>query len=243
MGPRLPGSGAAASGRADLVSIRVVIADDQRLVRAGFRRILDSEDDIEVVGEAEDGLQAIEMVHRYDPDLVVMDIRMPHLDGLEATRRLLRDERRRTRVLILTTFDLDEYVFQALHAGASGFLLKDAPPEQLVTATRVVANGEALLAPSVTRRLVEDYARRPMPGQTPPEQIEVLTPREVEVLLLLSQGLSNSHIAERLVISEATTKTHVSHVLDKLGLPDRIQAVIYAYETGLVQPPRRPASG
>jgi DNA-binding NarL/FixJ family response regulator len=222
------------------VSIRVVIADDQRLVRAGFRRILDSEDDIEVVGEAEDGLAAIEMVHRHDPDLVVMDIRMPRLDGLEATRRLLRDERRRTRVLILTTFDLDEYVFQALHAGASGFLLKDAPPEQLVTATRVVASGEALLAPSVTRRLVEDFARRPMPGQSATAQIDVLTPREVEVLLLLSQGLSNARIAEELVISEATTKTHVSHVLDKLGLADRIQAVIYAYETGLVHRPPRP---
>jgi DNA-binding NarL/FixJ family response regulator len=218
------------------VSISVVIADDQRLVRAGFRRILDSEDDIDVVAEAEDGLQAVAAVHECDPDLVVMDIRMPHLDGLEATRRLLRDERRRTRVLVLTTFDLDEYVYQALRAGASGFLLKDAPPEQLVTAVRVVAAGDALLAPSVARRLIEDFARRPQRDQRPLPSRGLLTARETEVLLLLAQGLSNARIAQELTISEATAKTHVSHVLEKLGLADRVQAVIYSYETGLVQP-------
>ena len=218
------------------MTIRVVIADDQQLVRAGFRRILESEDGIDVVAEAADGIEAVEAVHRHDPDLVVMDIRMPKLDGIEATRRLLREERRRTRVLILTTFDLDEYVFKALSAGASGFLLKDAPPEQLVTATRVVAAGEALLAPSVTRRLVEDFARRPPPGQHPPAVVNSLTAREKEVLLLLAQGLSNARIATDLVISEATAKTHVSHVLDKLQLADRVQAVVFAYESGLVRP-------
>lgn len=218
------------------MTIRVVIADEQQLVRAGFRRILESEDGIDVVAEAADGIEAVEAVHRHDPDLVVMDIRMPKLDGIEATRRLLREERRRTRVLILTTFDLDEYVFKALSAGASGFLLKDAPPEQLVTATRVVAAGEALLAPSVTRRLVEDFARRPPPGQHPPAVVNSLTAREKEVLLLLAQGLSNARIATDLVISEATAKTHVSHVLDKLQLADRVQAVVFAYESGLVRP-------
>ena len=218
------------------MTIRVVIADDQQLVRAGFRRILESEDGIDVVAEAADGIEAVEAVHPHDPDLVVMDIRMPKLDGIEATRRLLREERRRTRVLILTTFDLDEYVFKALSAGASGFLLKDAPPEQLVTATRVVAAGEALLAPSVTRRLVEDFARRPPPGQHPPAVVNSLTAREKEVLLLLAQGLSNARIATDLVISEATAKTHVSHVLDKLQLADRVQAVVFAYESGLVRP-------
>ena len=225
------------------MSIRVVIADDQRLVRAGFRRILDSEDDIDVVAEAEDGLQAVEAVHRCDPDLVVMDIRMPHLDGIGATRQLLREERHRTRVLILTTFDLDEYVYQALQSGASGFLLKDAPPEQLITAVRVIAEGDALLAPSVARRLIEDFARRPQHDQPVPPRSGLLTARETEVLLLLAQGLSNARLAQQLTVSEATAKTHVSHVLEKLGLSDRIQAVIYAYETGLVQPtpPKTPA--
>jgi DNA-binding NarL/FixJ family response regulator len=223
------------------MTIRVVIADDQRLLRAGFQRILNSEEDIEVVAEAEDGLQAINEVHRHDPDVVVMDIRMPHLDGLEATRRLLRDERHRTRVLILTTFDLDEYVYQALYAGASGFLLKDAPPEELVTAVRVVAAGDALLAPSVTRRLIEDFARRPRPDPQIRPETSSLTARESEVLLLLAQGDSNASIAERLTVSEATAKTHVSHILEKLGLADRIQAVIYCYETGLIQPTPPPA--
>ena len=218
------------------MTIRVVIADEQQLVRAGFRRILESEDGIADVAAAADGSAAGEAVPRHDPDRVAMDIRMPKLDGLEATRRLLREERRRTRVLILTTFDLDEYVFKALSAGASGFLLKDAPPEQLVTATRVVAAGEALLAPSVTRRLVEDFARRPPPGQHPPAVVNSLTAREKEVLLLLAQGLSNARIATDLVISEATAKTHVSHVLDKLQLADRVQAVVFAYESGLVRP-------
>ncbi|MFN2562891.1 MAG: response regulator [Jatrophihabitans sp.] len=221
------------------MTIRVVIADDQQLVRAGFRRILDAEKGIAVVAEAADGLEAIEAVHRHDPDLVVMDIRMPKLDGIAATRQLLREERRRTRVLILTTFDLDEYVYQALSAGASGFLLKDAPPEQLVTAARVVAAGDALLAPSVTRRLVEDFAQRPPPGQHPPAAVNSLTAREREVLLLLAQGLSNARIAAHLVVSEATAKTHVSHVLDKLQLTDRVQAVIFAYESGLVRPRAR----
>jgi DNA-binding NarL/FixJ family response regulator len=218
------------------MTLRVVIADDQGLVRAGFQRILNSEEDIEVVAEAADGLQAINEVHRHDPDVVVMDIRMPHLDGLEATRRLLREERHRTRVLILTTFDLDEYVYQALYAGASGFLLKDAPPEELVTAVRVVAAGDALLAPSVTRKLIEDFARRQRPDPRTASEASPLTARESEVLLLLAQGDSNARIAERLTISEATAKTHVSHILEKLGLPDRIQAVIYSYETGLIQP-------
>ena len=219
------------------MTIRVVIADDQRLVRAGFQRILDSEADIEVVAQAEDGLQAVNAVHRHDPDVVVMDIRMPHLDGLEATRRLLRVERHRTRVLILTTFDLDEYVYQALYAGASGFLLKDAPPEELVTAVRVVAAGDGLLAPSVTRKLIEDFARRPRPEpQAARPEASLLTARESEVLLLLAKGVSNARIAEQLTVSEATAKTHVSHVLEKLGLTDRIQAVIYSYETGLIQP-------
>lgn len=217
------------------MSIHVVIADDQHLVRAGFRRILDSEDGIDVVAEAADGIEAVDAAQRHDADVVVMDIRMPKLDGIEATRRLLREQTRRTRVLILTTFDLDEYVYRALSAGASGFLLKDAPPDQLVTAVRVIASGEALLAPSVTRRLVEDFIRRP-PSGPPPAAVDRLTAREREVLLLLAQGWSNARIATHLVVSEATAKTHVSHVLDKLQLTDRVQAVIYAYEAGLVQP-------
>jgi DNA-binding NarL/FixJ family response regulator len=216
------------------VTVRVLIADDQALVRAGFRRLLESEPDIEVVGEAGDGLQAIEIARRRTTDVVLMDIRMPRLDGLEATRRLLARDGR-TRVVILTTFDLDEYIFDAIRAGASGFLLKDAPPDQLVAAIHTVAAGEALLGPTVTRRLIQEFARAPAPRSSVPALGE-LTPRELEVLRLLARGLSNAEIAARLVLGEATIKTHVGHVLMKLDLRDRVQAVVLAYETGLVQP-------
>jgi len=216
------------------VSVRVVIADDQALVRAGFRKLLESEPGIAVVGEAGDGLEAVETARRTVPDVVLMDIRMPRLDGLEATRRLLA-RAAATRVVILTTFDLDEYVFDAIRAGASGFLLKDAPPDQLIAAIHVVAGGDALLSPSITRRLVEEFARRPAPRAAPPELGE-LTPRELDVLRLVARGLSNAEIAAELILGEATIKTHVAHVLMKLGLRDRVQAVVLAYETGLVGP-------
>ena len=220
------------------MTVRVVIADDQQLVRAGFRRILESETGIEVVAEAGDGFEAIAAVHQNHPDVVLMDIRMPHLDGLEATRRLLHDDPHLTRVLVLSTFDLDEYVYEALHAGASGFLLKDAPPSELVAAVRIVAGGDALLAPSITRKVVAEFARR-APQPTPPTAaLGGLTPREREVLTLLAHGRSNAPIASDLFISDATAKTHVSHVLMKLDLADRVHAVIYAYESGLVQPGR-----
>ena len=220
------------------MTLRLVIADDQRLVRAGFRRILESEAGFEVVAEAGDGLEAIAAVHQHHPDVVLMDIRMPHLDGLEATRRLLHDDPHLTRVLVLSTFDLDEYVYEALHAGASGFLLKDAPPGELIAAVRIVAAGDALLAPSITRKVVAEFARR-APQPTPPAAaLGALTPRELEVLTLLAHGLSNAQIASDLFISDATAKTHVSHVLMKLDLADRVHAVIYAYESGLVQPAR-----
>jgi DNA-binding NarL/FixJ family response regulator len=218
------------------VTIRVVIADDQRLVRAGFRKILEAERGIEVVGEADDGLQVIEQTHEHHPDVVLMDIRMPGIDGLEATRRLLREDRDRPRVLILTTFDLDEYVYESLHAGASGFLLKDAPPAELVGAVRLVAGGDGLLAPSITRKVIEEFVRRPPRSTKPPDSLNVLTPRELEVLALLGRGLSNSQIADELVVSDATVKTHVARVLMKLNLPDRVHAVIHTYETGLIQP-------
>jgi DNA-binding NarL/FixJ family response regulator len=218
------------------VTIRVVIADDQRLVRAGFRKILEAERGIEVVGEADDGLQAIEQTHQHHPDVVLMDIRMPGVDGLEATRRLLREDRDRPRVLILTTFDLDEYVYESLHAGASGFLLKDAPPAELVGAVRLVAGGDGLLAPSITRKVIEEFVRRPPRSTKPPDSLNVLTPRELEVLALLGRGLSNSQIADELVVSDATVKTHVARVLMKLNLPDRVHAVIHTYETGLIEP-------
>jgi DNA-binding NarL/FixJ family response regulator len=213
------------------VSVRVLIADDQALVRTGFRKILESEPDLEVVGEAGDGAEAVERVALLRPDVVLMDIRMPGVDGLEATRRVAG----RTRVLILTTFDASEYVYEALRAGASGFLLKDTPAAQLVTGIRVVAQGEALLAPSVTRRLIEQFARRPAPSFRP-EAVAELTARELEVLRLLARGLSNAEIAQELVIGDATVKTHVARVLQKLGLRDRVQAVVIAYESGLVQP-------
>jgi len=218
------------------VTIRVVIADDQLLVRAGFRKILEAEDDSTVLAEAGNGLEAIAAARRCQPDVVLMDIRMPDMDGLEATRRLLRGDPALTRVLILTTFDLDEYVYQALHAGASGFLLKDSPPGQLVAATRIVAGGEALLAPSVTSKVIREFARRPSPSREPAPGLSELTAREHEVLKLLAKGLSNSQIADQLIIGDATVKTHVARVLMKLNLADRVQAVIFAYETGLVQP-------
>jgi DNA-binding NarL/FixJ family response regulator len=220
------------------MTVRVVIADDQQLVRAGFRRILESETGIEVVAEAGDGLEAIAAVHEHHPDVVLMDIRMPQLDGLEATRRLLHDDPHLTRVLVLSTFDLDEYVYEALRVGASGFLLKDAPPGELVAAVRIVAGGDALLAPSITRKVVAEFARRVPQPAPPTAALGALTPREREVLTLLAHGLSNAQIASDLFISDATAKTHVSHVLMKLDLADRVHAVIYAYESGLVQPGR-----
>ncbi len=218
------------------MTIGVVIADDQQLVRAGFRKILEAEDDIRVLAEASNGLEAITAARRHQPDVVLMDIRMPDMDGLEATRQLLRSDPALTRVLILTTFDLDEYVYQALHAGASGFLLKDSPPDQLLAATRIVASGDALLAPSITRTVIQEFARRPARPRKPPAGISELTAREHEVLTLLARGLSNSQIADQLFISDATVKTHVARVLMKLNLADRVHAVIFAYETGLVQP-------
>jgi DNA-binding NarL/FixJ family response regulator len=217
--------------------IRVLIADDQALVRSGFRMILEAREDVEVVGEAATGSEAVELAARLDPDVILMDVRMPGLDGVEATRRLTASGSR-ARVLILTTFDVDEYVYEAIRAGASGFLLKDVQPAQLVEAVRVVADGEGLLAPTVTRRLLERFASE-LPDEKPPVSLESLTPRELEILRLVASGLSNAEIAERLVVTEATVKTHVSAVLRKLGLRDRVQAVVLAYDTGLVRP--RPA--
>jgi DNA-binding NarL/FixJ family response regulator len=216
--------------------IRVVIADDQALVRDGFGMILDAQPDIEVVAEASDGRQAIETARELRPDVVLMDIRMPEVDGIEATRRLMADGAAAPRVLMLTTFDQSEYVYEAMKAGASGFLLKDVRREELVNAVRVVAAGDALLAPTLTRRLIEDFVRRPPPGAVPAGAIAELTERESEVLRLVARGLSNAEIAAELVVSEATVKTHVARILSKLGLRDRIQAVVLAYETGFVQP-------
>jgi DNA-binding NarL/FixJ family response regulator len=216
------------------VSVRVLLADDQRLVRAGFRMILKAEPDIDVVGEAEDGATAVEAARRLHPDVVLMDVRMPEVDGIEATRRLLSGPDPRPRVLVLTTFDLDEYVYEALRAGASGFLLKDAPEDQLVAAIRVAADGGAMFSPAVTRRLIEEFARRER--SEPPPALEELTQREVEVLRLVARGLSNAEIAAELVVSEHTAKTHIAHILSKLSLRDRVQAVVVAYESGLVKP-------
>ena len=221
------------------MSIRILLADDQELVRTGFRLILNAETDFAVVGEAGDGAEAVERARLLSPDVVLMDVRMPGVDGIEATRRLSRLADTRPRVLMLTTFDLDEYVFQALRAGASGFMLKDAPADQLATAIRVVAAGDALLAPSVTRRLVAEFARRPLVTEEP--ALAELTVREVEVLRLVARGLSNAEISRELFIGDATVKTHVKRVLAKLDLRDRVQAVVLAYESGLVQPGLREA--
>lgn len=217
----------------------VVIADDQALVRVGLRKILDGEPDLTVVGDAEDGQDAITAARRLRPDVLLMDIRMPVLDGIEAARRIVASGGP-TRVLMLTTFGLDTYVYEALRAGASGFMLKDAPPEEIVAGVRIVANGDALLAPAVTRSVIEEFVRRDAPPRALPSAIEELTPREREVLDLLAQGLSNPEICARLVISEATAKTHVARILQKLGLRDRVQVVIYAYEIGLVRPGATP---
>lgn len=217
------------------MSIRVVIADDERLVRTGLRLILKADAGIEVVAEAENGHHAVDVVANVRPDVVLMDIRMPVLDGLEGTRRILASDHP-PRVIVITTFDLDEYVYEALRAGASGFLLKDAPEDQLIAAIKVAADGGSLFSSSVTRRLIEEFARRsPRPV---PTEMDDLTPRELEVLKLLARGLANHEIASTLVVSEHTVKTHVAHVLNKLRLRDRVQAVVLAYESGLVQPNR-----
>jgi DNA-binding NarL/FixJ family response regulator len=218
--------------------IRVLLADDQALVRAGFRSLLEDEEDLEIVGEAGDGVTAVELARSKRPDVVLMDIRMPVMDGLEATRRIAADKLLDgVRVLVLTTFELDEYVFEALASGASGFLLKNTDPVELLRAVRVVAAGEALLAPSVTRRLIAEFAARPRPGGAPVE-LAALTDREREVMALAAAGLSNEEIAERLVVSPATARTHVSRAMVKLGARDRAQLVVFAYESGLVAPGR-----
>ena len=221
-------------------AIRVLVVDDQALVRVGFRMILEAELDLEVVGEAADGVEAVAAVQVHRPDVVLMDVRMPNLDGIAAARLIIEGDTM-SKVLMLTTFDMDEYVYEALRAGASGFLLKDVPPERLVAGIRAVASGESLLAPSVTRRLIEAFVQR-QPARALPRRIEELTAREREVLELMARGLSNAEIAETFVVSETTVKTHVSRVLDKLELRDRVQAVVFAYECGLLQPGER-ASG
>jgi DNA-binding NarL/FixJ family response regulator len=218
------------------MSIRVVVADDQEIVREGFAALLATRPELAVVGTASDGEEAVRICRAERPDVVLMDVRMPGLDGIEATRRLTSDDAAHPRVLILTTFDLDEYVYDALAAGASGFLLKDVTAEQLFEAVRVVADGEALLAPAVTRRLIAEFARLRPQLPTRPERLRDLTPRETEVLRLVAEGLSNAEIAERLVVTKETVKTHVSHILAKLDLRDRSQAVVLAYEAGLVAP-------
>jgi DNA-binding NarL/FixJ family response regulator len=214
------------------MSIRVLVADDQSMVRAGFRMLLSRESDIEVVAEAENGAEAVEKAARFHPNVILMDIRMPELDGLEATRRILAADPD-ARVLVLTTFDLDEYIYEALQAGASGFVLKDDPPEQLLEAIRTVSAGDALLSPAVTKRVIREFTRLPRPE--PPSGLDQLTEREREVLSLIAEGRSNAEIAEALFISETTVKTHVTHVLQKLDLRDRVQAVVLAYQSGLVE--------
>ena len=218
------------------MTTRVLVVDDQRIVRAGFRAMLDAQDGIAVVGEAADGAQAVELCSRLTPDVVLMDIRMPGMDGSAATERIVGDGDGHTRVLVLTTFDLDEYVSDALHAGASGFLLKDTTEADLINAVRVIAQGDALLAPSVTRRLIADYARRPRPRRASASQVDRLTPRELEILSLVAQGMSNAEVAAVLVVTQQTVKTHVSSILTKLGLRDRVQMVVFAYESGMVSP-------
>lgn len=215
------------------MSIRILIADDQALVRTGFKMILDAEADLEVVGEAENGREAVELAAELAPDVILMDIRMPELDGLEATRRILAADAA-ARILILTTFDLDEYVYDALRSGASGFVLKDDPPEQLIAAIRTVAAGDALLSPAVTKRVIAEFVRAPRPS--PPRELDDLTEREREVLRHIAGGLSNAEIAGQLYIGETTVKTHVTHILQKLNLRDRVQLVVLAYQSGLVDP-------
>jgi DNA-binding NarL/FixJ family response regulator len=220
------------------MSVRVLVADDQSMVRAGFRMLLSGEEDIEVVAEASNGIEAVDKAARFDPTVVLMDIRMPELDGLEATRRILAEDGA-ARVLILTTFDLDEYVYEALRAGASGFVLKDDPPEQLIAAIRTVAAGDALLSPTVTKRVIRQFTRIPRPE--PPKELDELTTREHEILRLIAGGLSNAEIGQELHISETTVKTHVTHILQKLKLRDRVQAVVLAYQTGVFE--RDPLQG
>jgi DNA-binding NarL/FixJ family response regulator len=214
------------------MSIRVLVADDQSMVRAGFRLLLSVEDDIEVVAEAENGIEAVDKAARFQPNVVLMDIRMPELDGLEATRRILAADGL-ARILILTTFDLDDYIYEALRAGASGFVLKDDPPEQLIAAIRTVAAGDALLSPTVTKRVIKEFARSRRPA--PPKELDELTTREREVFRLIADGLSNAEIARELFISDTTVKSHVTRVLQKLNLRDRVQAVVLAYQTGLFE--------
>jgi DNA-binding NarL/FixJ family response regulator len=223
------------------MSLRVLVADDQSMVRAGFRMLLAGEEDIEVVAEASNGLEAVDKAARFDPTVVLMDIRMPELDGLEATRRILAAGTD-ARILILTTFDLDEYVYEALRAGASGFVLKDDPPEQLLAAIRIVAGGDALLSPAVTKRVIKQFTRIPRPAL--PRELDDLTDRELEVFRLVARGLSNAEIGQELYISETTVKTHITHILQKLNLRDRVQAVVLAYETGVFEVDAQPrASG
>jgi DNA-binding NarL/FixJ family response regulator len=212
------------------VSIRVLVADDQAMVRSGFRLLLARQPDIDVVAEASTGLEAVQKAARFEPTVVLMDIRMPDLDGLEATRQIVATDPS-ARILILTTFDLDEYVYEALRAGASGFVLKDDPPEQLIAAVRTVAAGDALLSPAVTRRVIDQFARVPRPS--PPQELDELTEREREIFVLIADGLSNAEIGERLYISDTTVKTHITHIFQKLGLRDRVQAVVLAYRSGL----------
>jgi DNA-binding NarL/FixJ family response regulator len=219
------------------MNVRVLVADDQSMVRAGFRMLLAGEPDIEVVAEASNGLEAVEMAARLRPTVVLMDIRMPELDGLQATRRILAADDR-TRILILTTFDLDEYVYEALRSGASGFVLKDDPPEQLLAAIRIVAGGDALLSPAITRRVIKQFTRIPHPA--PPREFEELTDRELDVFRLIARGLSNAEIGRELYISDTTVKTHITHILQKLNLRDRVQAVVLAYESGVVDTAARP---
>jgi len=218
------------------VSVTVLVADDQALVRAGLQKILEADPLISVVGEAADGVEAVEQATTLEPDVVVMDIRMPRLDGIAATRRLAERSSDGPRVLVLTTFGLEEYVYEALRAGASGFLLKDVPPEQLLAAVHVVARGDALLDPAITRSVIEEFASKPVVRRELAERLDELTPREHEVFTLVAGGLSNAEIARKLVVGEGTVKTHVGHVLLKLGVRDRVQAVIYAYESGVVRP-------
>jgi DNA-binding NarL/FixJ family response regulator len=221
------------------MSVRVLVADDQSMVRAGFRMLLAGEEDIEVVAEASNGLEAVAKAARFHPTVVLMDIRMPELDGLEATRRILAADNG-ARILVLTTFDLDEYVYEALRAGASGFVLKDDPPEQLLAAIRIVADGDALLSPSITKRVIKQFTR--VPRAAPPKELDDLTDRELDVFRLIARGFSNAEIGRELYISDTTVKTHITHILQKLDLRDRVQAVVLAYQTGLFDTDAQPPS-